>query len=295
MSLWEALQTFFVAYPRMFSHSRRCSHAFLTSMSFSRAKVPTVRWSFAGFWKMLSSTPWSYKLMTPTNQCWIYHEKCWSFGWLASLCNDMSYLKKRSGLHFDGTFEHCSNTSSLNFKNPSWILGWFKGNDRKCVKGCFLRKLSTRTSTRVTADDTAALWKPVITDHGRWENSVDVGRPFSPVLCLRDSHQSVLPLLALGCWWMSWCQTPGACVSLLFYQWCTCRAGENTEEHNGSIWKQKGLLHTIFKLIIRGRTCKEHLGRQWHSGILFLSVQLRESHRFHLPQTLHSLNKEYHH
>lgn len=44
----------------MFSHSWRCSHAFLTSMSFNRARVPMVRWSFAGFWKMLSSTPWSY-------------------------------------------------------------------------------------------------------------------------------------------------------------------------------------------------------------------------------------------
>jgi len=31
------------------------------------------------------------------------------------------------------------------------------------VKGCFFRKLSTRSSTRVTADETAALWEPVIT------------------------------------------------------------------------------------------------------------------------------------
>lgn len=61
------------------------------------------------------------------------------------------------------TCEHCCNTSSLNLRNPSWILGWFKGNDRKCVNGCFFRKLSTRTSTRVTADDTADLWGAVIT------------------------------------------------------------------------------------------------------------------------------------
>lgn len=44
----------------MFWHSSRCSQAFLTSMSFKRERVPIVRWSFAGFWKMLSSTPWSY-------------------------------------------------------------------------------------------------------------------------------------------------------------------------------------------------------------------------------------------
>lgn len=52
----------FVAYLMMFSHSWRCSHAFLTSMSFNRARVPMVRWSFAGFWKILSSTPSSYIL-----------------------------------------------------------------------------------------------------------------------------------------------------------------------------------------------------------------------------------------
>lgn len=40
-------------------HSWRCSLAFLTSVSFNRTRVPIVRWSFAGFWKMLSSTPWS--------------------------------------------------------------------------------------------------------------------------------------------------------------------------------------------------------------------------------------------
>lgn len=63
----------------------------------------------------------------------------------------------------NSTCEHCSSTSSLNLRNPSWILGWLKGKDRKCVKGCFFRKLSTRTSTRVTADETADLLGPVIT------------------------------------------------------------------------------------------------------------------------------------
>lgn len=49
----------FGTYLMMFWQSWRCSRAFLTSMSFNRARVPIVRWSFAGFWKMLSSTPWS--------------------------------------------------------------------------------------------------------------------------------------------------------------------------------------------------------------------------------------------
>lgn len=64
---------------------------------------------------------------------------------------------------FYSTCEHCCNTSSLNLRNPSWSLRSFRGNDRKCVKGCFFRKLSTRTSIRVTADETAALWEPVMT------------------------------------------------------------------------------------------------------------------------------------
>lgn len=67
------------------------------------------------------------------------------------------------------TWEHCCSTSSLNRRNPSWIAGWLRGNDRKCVKGCFFRKLSTRTSTRVTADETADLLGAVITvSKRRW-------------------------------------------------------------------------------------------------------------------------------
>lgn len=62
------------------------------------------------------------------------------------------------------TWEQCSNTSSLKRLNPSWICGWFRAKDRKWVNGCFLRKLSIKTSTRVTADATAAFWEPVITD-----------------------------------------------------------------------------------------------------------------------------------
>lgn len=67
----------------------------------------------------------------------------------------------------NSTCEHCCSTSSLNLRNPSWILGWLKENDRKCVKGCFFRKLSTRTSTRVTADETADLLGAVITVSNR--------------------------------------------------------------------------------------------------------------------------------
>lgn len=66
-------------------------------------------------------------------------------------------------ISFYSTCAHCCNTSSLNLRNPSCTLGSFRGKDRKCVKGCFFLKLSTRTSTRVTADETAALWEPVIT------------------------------------------------------------------------------------------------------------------------------------
>lgn len=72
---------------------------------------------------------------------------------------------------FWSTCEHSFNTSSLNLKNPSLTLGSFSGNDRKWVKGCFLRKLSTRTSTRVITEETEALCEPVITfqsKRGRW-------------------------------------------------------------------------------------------------------------------------------
>lgn len=79
----------FVAYLMMFSHSWRCSHAFLTSMSFNRARVPMVRWSFAGFWKMLSSTPWSYILDdTDKSILKLSWKKC--FSCLESMCNDVS-------------------------------------------------------------------------------------------------------------------------------------------------------------------------------------------------------------
>ncbi len=104
------------------------------------------------------------------------------------------------------TCEHCFTTSSLNLRNPSWTLGSFSGNDRKCVKGCFFRKLSTRTSTRVTADETAAFWEPVTTVGQRKK---DERQSF----CFRECslnlfydalsinpRLSVLPLLVLGCW-----------------------------------------------------------------------------------------------
>lgn len=61
------------------------------------------------------------------------------------------------------TFEHFSNTSSLNCRNFSWMAGWLRAKDRKCVKGCFLRKLSRRTSIRVRAEMTPLRCCPVIT------------------------------------------------------------------------------------------------------------------------------------
>lgn len=141
-----------VAYLMVFWISWRCSHAFLTSMSFNRARVPMVRCSLAGFWKMLSSTPWSYNWITTT--CWNDLVLCQN----VFLAAGWTYTNEE----YSTCVYRCS-TSSLNFKNPSWILGPFRGNDRKCVKGCFFLKLSIRTSIRVTADDTAALWEPVIT------------------------------------------------------------------------------------------------------------------------------------
>lgn len=124
------------------------------------------------------------------------------------------------------TCEHCSSTSSLNLRNPSWILGWLKGNDRKCVKGCFLRKLSTRTSTRVTADETAALLGAVITvsNKRRWGEWIEFMWWWWQLWWRRwlYPHLSVLPPLVSGCWWMSLCRTQDAYVSPPFSQWCIC-------------------------------------------------------------------------
>lgn len=61
------------------------------------------------------------------------------------------------------TFEHFSSTSSLNCRNFSWMAGWLRAKDRKCVKGCFLRKLSRSTSIRVRAEMTPLRCCPVIT------------------------------------------------------------------------------------------------------------------------------------
>lgn len=158
-----------------FWHSWRCSLAFLTSVSFNRTRVPIVRWNFAGFWKMLSSTPWSC-----ASDDIIWKKKSESYTDI-SVCElplaDITTVGFGVGQNtksvvflvsfHNSTCEHCCSTCSLNLRNPSWILGWLKGNDRKCVNGCFLRKLSTRTSTRVTADDTADLLGAVITVSNR--------------------------------------------------------------------------------------------------------------------------------
>lgn len=48
-------------------HCCRSLLARVTSCSFSRARVPMVRWSLAGFWKILSSTPASCTPHDKTN------------------------------------------------------------------------------------------------------------------------------------------------------------------------------------------------------------------------------------
>lgn len=105
------------------------------------------------------------------------------------MCEYRTYIYMASYLCFflHYTCEHCFNTSSLKPRNPSWSLGSFRGNDRKCVKGCFFRKLSTRTSTRVTADETAALWEPVITKKTKrksWEKCFVSESALKPVQML---------------------------------------------------------------------------------------------------------------
>lgn len=74
-------------------------------------------------------------------------------------------MKQRSALTltWTPTFEHFSSTSSLNCRNFSWMAGWLRAKDRKCVKGCFLRKLSRSTSIRVRAETTPLRCCPVIT------------------------------------------------------------------------------------------------------------------------------------
>lgn len=42
-------------------HCKSSWRALATSVSLSRVRVPTVRWSLAGFWKMLWSTPRSFR------------------------------------------------------------------------------------------------------------------------------------------------------------------------------------------------------------------------------------------
>lgn len=176
----------------------------------------------------------SYQIKT-INCHRIHHQKCQTFGASSLMdvricCFSVSFVIMiiRTICILDSwfdkiiTLEHCCNTPSLKLENPSWTLGWFRGNDRKCVKGCFFRKLSTRTSTLVTAEETAALWEPVITVRQRMK--VEKNDCALTVLSslLNDPHQSVLPLLVLGCWLMSLCQTPDVCVSLLFSLWYIC-------------------------------------------------------------------------
>ena len=61
------------------------------------------------------------------------------------------------------TMEHFSSTSSWNFRNRSWTSASLRKKARKWVKGCFLLKVSRRTSIRVRAETTPLRCWPVIT------------------------------------------------------------------------------------------------------------------------------------
>lgn len=61
------------------------------------------------------------------------------------------------------TMEHFSSTSSWNFRNRSWTSASLRKKERKWVKGCFLLKVSRRTSIRVRAEITPLRCWPVIT------------------------------------------------------------------------------------------------------------------------------------
>ena len=61
------------------------------------------------------------------------------------------------------TMEHFSRTSSWNFRNRSWTSASLRKKARKWVKGCFLLKVSRRTSIRVRAEITPLRCWPVIT------------------------------------------------------------------------------------------------------------------------------------
>lgn len=83
------------------------------------------------------------------------------------------------------TFEHFCSTSSLKCRKFSWMAGWLRGKDRKCVKGCLLRKLSRSTSSRVRAETTPLRCCPVITAGKHSINSLSASlklSDFSPSL-----------------------------------------------------------------------------------------------------------------
>lgn len=276
-------QACFISYLMVFSHSWRCSHAFLTSMLFNKAKVPMVRWSFAGFWKTLSSTPWSYKLDYTDKSMLNSRKKNLVVVW--HLCASACQGGKRENVGDDVTCtltcEHCCNTSSLKFKNPSWIWGWFKGNDKKCVKGCFFRKLSTRTSTRVTAEDTAALWKPVMT--------------------VRQTQWTLLDVLSLVFHWFSPICPSTPCFGMLMDVLVSDSRRLRVSPFLPMMYLQDRKVNTETRGLVQRKrcmmtmtrhTCKGHLGHRWHSGTLYLSVPSRERHKSHHPQSLGSLKTE---
>lgn len=83
--------------------------------------------------------------------------------WLMNHFFTLHYSFKLFLFHLLLTIEHFSSTSSWNFKNRSWTSTSLRKKARKWVKGCFLLKVSKRTSIRVRAEITPLRCWPVIT------------------------------------------------------------------------------------------------------------------------------------
>lgn len=174
--------------------SWRCSHAFLTSMSFNRAKVPMVRCSLAGFWKMLSSTPWSYNWTTTTTcwndlvlsskwvfGCWIDTHK-WRIQHLCVLLQHLFFKFQKSFLNF-GIIQREWQEVRERLLFPETLNKDLNSCD--CWWHCSLVGTCDNCQTKEEIWD-GIFWFPI-----------SLSNLFRNAL---NPHQSVLPLLVLGCW-----------------------------------------------------------------------------------------------
>lgn len=190
--------------------------------------------------------------------------------------------------YFYSTSEHCCSTSSLKLRNPSWILESFNGNDRKCVKGCFFRKPSMRTSIRVTADETAALWEPVTTVRkrkkvmGGGNNSLTVVWSVLPILTNLSFH--------------SWFGDVDGRLCVKLQASARLSLFPNDVSKQSMRLRNKTSCAFLKFTVVQNKhnccwlTCREHLGHRWHSGIPYQSARWRWCHRLHLLRGLHSLD-----